>query len=389
LKLPLFHLKEWEEGLKPKTIETEMEKDYLPTMIPDIFQIKYCFQKVYEYQVGTLKGVDSRNDLQSLVFQDVFESCIPKLSFPSNKYQGEIARNVWLTLSQLVKNIQNCEDLFLKNIHLGLIDDPDAYVGEEVEGKIVDTEPDESYSLSEFYDLYEALESKICWKLTPNELFEKDFDEKKFFLNGRTVSLTIYVALPYSEEILSPTLHSRFLEDFQLRWNLERPWRFVKTKVWIYIPCSCPRDVQPEIFNYARHLRYKLWSKRDSYFKKLVYTYRYLRLATYFSNAYDLRQEIQQKMLERLGSKDEYLSDLEEFFEGSIGYIYCLIQDLKSLEYVKKIHPRLNQDFVMQVEKTIEYFTHEHRLKPTFVNMKKYIENASKNVNVMELFPIK
>jgi len=75
---------------------------------------------------------------------------------------------------------------------------------------------------------------------------------------------------------------------------------------------------------------------------------------------------------------DNTIEKLETFFqESSAAYVYSLLRDIRSLDYIKSVHPRLDTQFIQQCSETVHQLLNEHHIGEDTTNLQKYVNDRT------------
>jgi len=383
------------------------KSQHITAFIPESQSSKYQLHNIQIYDSGEIKNLIQSPSTELVNFHLVLKDLLPRgRIFGSGPvFKNQTSLNISRSLQEYIQNIQSTKEIFLGDIKIGKDYKYDIYLGEEIAGKIEDRQ--DSISLDDFYELKSLTEDKynLCW--TPREViqgFKLRKDKTKIILSdffvdhSQTIEMEIYVALPFSENFLgndprSP--HADFLEKFQEKWGIQRPWRYTCVKNWILIPrFNLDGEVffdDDEITDYARDLRYQIWKlsiTEETFYSCIEKLNAYLRFVKMFSDNDDIntkslriKDQVQIRLAQEFKHEDivEFLEILEDFFSSSVAYVHALVCDLEALEFVKSKKARLDTSFVEQSLETIHYLLKEHKINDQLGTLKKYVVDHAKS----------
>jgi len=231
-----------------KVHDSSQDHTYITAFIPKSQSLKYQLHNIQIYDCGKIKNLIQSQSSELPDFHFVLKDLLPRgrVMGSGPNFKNQIALNISHSLQEYIQNIQDTKEVFLGDVRIGKDCNYDMYLGEEIAGKIEDRQ--DSISLDDFYEIKALTEDNyyLCW--TPKEIiqgFKLRKDKTRINLidlfvdHSLTIEMEIYVALPFSENFLgndprSP--HATFLEKFQEKWHVERPWRYTCVKNWILIP---------------------------------------------------------------------------------------------------------------------------------------------------------
>lgn len=334
---------------------------------------KYHLQNILYYHNSELRILGTNNDKEGL---DVAE--LERVMGRVIEYEGDELEFPCLSQEKIVDHISNVMASFM----IKLAADPEIFVESitvNVPGR----------GVKEI--LYEEIGTKI------QELIRED--------QTAVLKMDLYIALPYNEGILSDdpsSFHFPFLEKFQEKWGITRPWRYVSVRNWIYVPRITVYgdeiyDLEP-VGEYLRVLTFpivKIRLQEELNYDLIRKFYAYLQIEKYFSQkVVDPRRFQDQITFGALRSlyddgDSETLTRLETFFEeSSTSFVYSLLCDLRTCKRIKQLYPCIDPDFVQQSLQTIEYLLKEHHIPCDIEVLEKYIEDRLKEETIITISEI-
>jgi len=389
-----------------------IDKDFMHTQtlfIPQSQSQKYHLQHIQYYKNGALHNLTSPSDktLEILELEEVMDGLLPKdinCSYSSPATTSTVISHVTDVVQTLVKNMNQHSEIFVDNITMNQRSHPyNLCYGEEMMGDVKDVEQD----ITTFYTTFQPCVEN--WSIQEIMQGYKDVEDKKVHLKhvfadtDVVIKMDIYIVLPYSEEILcsQTSSHQDFLEKFQDKWEVERPWRYVCVRNWILIPRIDMHGKESfglkAIADYARDIRYHIFTlfTEDSadVYRALRKYYTYLLFIKkkhapdhdlYIHDLYihDLciHDQLQFYIAQQynMNDVDNTIEKLETFFqESSAAYVYSLLRDIRSLDYIKSVHPRLDTQFIQQCSETVHQLLNEHHIGEDTTNLQKYVNDRT------------
>jgi len=323
---------------------------------------KYSFQNILYYHNSRLRNFNLKGERRfSTLDIDELERIITsvinykgdKLEFPCYSHE-KIIKHILDVIDSFLIELSIAPEIFLDNITIN------------IPGKTI-----EEISCEEIRDKIEELIR----------------DDQMVVLKMDT-----YMVLPYNEKILNKDLNSSdflFLKEFQEKWSISRPWRYVSVRNWLYIPKITMYGheiytLEP-VGEYIRDLKIKILKDREQEninYNTIRKLYSYLRIRKYFSQkSIDIRRfqdQITFNEIKNTDNEDEIstlLIYLETFFEeSSISFLYSILCDMKVLKYINSIYSRIDPDFIQQFHQTIRYLLKEYKISYDITILEKYIE---------------
>lgn len=394
-----------------------VDEDFAATQtlfIPQSQSQKYHLQHVQYYKNGALHNLtlpSSDKTLEILELEEVMDGLLPKdmnCPYSSPTTTLGVISHVTDIVQTLVKNMEQDHEIFVDNITINQrsydLGSYDPCYSEEMLGDVKDIAQD----TNTFYESFQPCIEN--WSTQEIVQGYKAVDDTKIYLKHAfadkdvVIKMDIYMVLPYSEEMLcsqSPP-HQGFLEKFQDKWEVERPWRYVCVRNWILIPKIDMYGKESfslkAIADYARDLRYQIFvlltTKHESVdlYQVLRKYYAYLLFIKTFCKReiLDLRihdlyihDQLQFYLAQQYDMNDvqDMIGKLEAFFqESSVAYVYSLLCDIQSLDCVKSVHPRLDTQFIQQCSETIHYLLSEHHIGEDTTNLQKYVNDRTQVV---------
>lgn len=389
------------EIIPKKSGMEEMDNVY-GLFIPHSQSQKYHLQNAMVWKNGKLNSelIISNETEETVEMKKVFEEIIDDV--PTDiSHSHELAKDHKLHLphvtsrkfvemiQSIIANIQNNEEVFLDNIVINVQNTSHSY---EMMGKVHNSA---QTNIKKYYE-HEYAPNLEEW--SHEEILKGEKDDKAklvdlFYDRSVIVKMDVYMPLPYPENVLSSDAHSIFLRDFQKKWKVERPWRYVSVRNWIITPrvsvygsCSFGIDC---ICDYASDLRYALHKffagKAEDNYRAIRKLYAYLLFLRDMAEFSDICKtangEIQCYAAKEYepSTTNELILSLESLFnESSVSFIYGRMCEIKTLDVIQRVYPRLDPLFVDQSKETIAHLLREHHISLNEKNLVNYITTKVK-----------
>jgi len=418
-------------------IPDSIDEEFMHTQtlfIPQSQSQRYHLQHIQYYKNGGLHNLSYPSDksLEMLELEEVMDGLLPKdvkCPYSSPATTLTVISHVTEVIQALIENMCQDREIFVDNITINqrLDDlhhrahcyndcfeylhyhDSHPYDGEEMMGDIKNNEQDITAFYASFRPCVES------WSAQEIMQGYKDIDDRREYLEHAfadtdvVIKMDIYVVLPYSEEMLCPQSppHREFLEKFQDEWEVERPWRYVCVRNWILIPRIDMHGKESfglkGVADYARDIRYQIFTlfTEDSadvyqalrkYYAYLLFIKKFCKkhapdhdLRIHDLRIHDLRihDQLQFYLAQQynMNDVDNTIEKLETFFqESSVAYVYSLLCDIRSLDYIKSVHPRLDTQFIQQCSETVHYLLNEHHIGEDTTSLQKYVNERTRTL---------
>lgn len=335
---------------------------------------KYSFQNILYYHNSRLRNFNLKGERKfSTLDIDELEKIITRVI----NYKGDKLEFPCHSHEKIIKHILDIIDSFLIELSI----DPEIFLDNitiNIPGKTIE---------------------EISYEEIRNKIGELIRDDQMVVLKMDT-----YMALPYNEKILNKEFNSSdflFLKEFQEKWSISRPWRYVSVRNWIYIPKITMYGheiytLEP-VGEYIRDLKIKILRERENInYNTIRKLYSYLRIRKYFSQkSIDTRRFQDQLIFNQFknsNNEDEIstlLLYLETFFEeSSISFLYSILCDMKVSKHINSIYSRIDPDFIQQFHQTVRYLLEKYKISYDTTILEKYIEESLKqeiNIEISEI----